>query len=106
MVGKPRSIPNEEEVLERAKELRATGKSWRAVAEWLNVGVGSVWLQRRLVPGFAERANERNAMSRLERATGEPLPIPLDTRSITARVFGDPLPGRSALDKKRAEAAA
>jgi len=25
--------------------------------------------------------------------------LPADTRDLTARVFGDPLPGRSALDK-------
>jgi hypothetical protein len=25
--------------------------------------------------------------------------VPRDTRDLTARVFGDPLPGRSALDK-------
>lgn len=27
--------------------------------------------------------------------------IPADTRDLTARLMGDPLPGRSALDKKR-----
>lgn len=26
--------------------------------------------------------------------------IPQDTRSLTGRLFGDPLPGRSALDKR------
>lgn len=28
-------------------------------------------------------------------------PVPRDTRTLTARIFGDPLPGRSALDQKR-----
>lgn len=27
--------------------------------------------------------------------------IPRDTRSLTARIFGDPLPGRSAFDRRR-----
>jgi hypothetical protein len=27
-------------------------------------------------------------------------PLPIDTRTLTQRAFGDPLPGRSALDKK------
>ena len=27
--------------------------------------------------------------------------IPADTRSLTARLFGDPLPGRAALDHRR-----
>lgn len=29
--------------------------------------------------------------------------IPRDTRSLTGRIFGDPLPGRSAFDRARAE---
>lgn len=29
--------------------------------------------------------------------------IPADTRSLTARIFGDPLPGRSALHRKQLE---
>ena len=34
-----------------------------------------------------------------------PIPVPsYDTRDLTGRVFGDPLPGRSALDMKRAAA--
>lgn len=28
--------------------------------------------------------------------------IPADTRTVTARLFGDPLPGRSALDQRGA----
>lgn len=31
--------------------------------------------------------------------------IPSDTRDLTARIFGDPLPGRSALDLRHREAA-
>lgn len=30
--------------------------------------------------------------------------IPYDTRSLTARICGDPLPGRSALDRQHREA--
>lgn len=29
--------------------------------------------------------------------------VPADTRTITGRAFGDPLPGRSALDRKMAK---
>lgn len=32
------------------------------------------------------------------------LPPPLDTRDMTARMFGDPLPGRSALDRRAVHA--
>ncbi len=27
--------------------------------------------------------------------------VPADTRNLTARIFGDPLPGRSALDQRK-----
>ena len=68
---------------------------------------------------YRQRSIQRNAemreASRLKAAAGvnrnaigKPSPqdlaarlaeIPADTRSFTARTFGDPLPGRSALDK-------
>lgn len=41
-------------------------------------------------PGFAEALAARIAE------------VPMDTRDTTARTFGDPLPGRSALDQYRA----
>lgn len=34
------------------------------------------------------------------------LAIPADTRDLTQRLFGDPLPGRSALDQARKQLAA
>jgi len=53
---------------------------------------------------------ERKANGRIRRTAddaklmaAQPQPTPEYT-SITASVFGDPLPGRSALDRKRSEA--
>lgn len=55
-----------------------------------------------------EKANPRASthvpeMTRDAKVDGERLlrEVPLDTRGFTARVLGDPLPGRSALDRKR-----
>lgn len=31
----------------------------------------------------------------------KPPPVPDDTRDVTGRIFGDPMPGRSALDAMR-----
>jgi hypothetical protein len=66
-----------------------------------------------------QRRADMREMTRLRRQAGIPLreilpnpndvaarlaEIPPDTRSLTARVFGDPLPGRSAFDRySRAE---
>lgn len=44
--------------------------------------------------GRADRLAAVDALARLAE-------IPPDTRSLTGRLFGDPLPGRSALDVKR-----
>lgn len=47
----------------------------------------------------------RNQFEPLRRKKRPPVPVffePDDTRSLTQRVLGDPLPGRSALDMERA----
>lgn len=53
-----------------------------------------------------QKKNGRN-YQRKETYQPKPLedlpPIPPDTRSVTGRLMGDPLPGRSYLDKVRAE---
>jgi hypothetical protein len=93
--------------------------SWESVAKRLSVSVEV--LRRAIDPGFAEKRNasvraRRARYSReptgkvhqpgwhtsaAEKRDGERLLklVPPDTRDLTARVFGDPLPGRSALDK-------
>lgn len=90
---------------------------WRALAAEL--GIGRDKLKRALVPGYGARRNAVQRRSR--RAAGEvglPLrhcaedirratpaeaarrlaEIPPDVRSLTARILGDPLPGRRAID--------
>lgn len=41
---------------------------------------------------FGERVQREDIEARMAE-------IPYDTRDLTARIFGDPLPGRSALDR-------
>jgi hypothetical protein len=102
------------ELLQKAQGLRAAGMKWETIANRLNVG--SDGLKRRLDPEYRERrnqqmreANERrdplhNFASRVPMAEVYRLldTVPADTRGFTARACGDPLPGRSALDKYRA----
>lgn len=107
-----------------ASELRANGMSWERIVG--AVGVCEYKIRLKIDPGYAKRkqgstkkyrlfreeykrpgdrktrthidtetAATRNDAARLARQ------IPDDTRTLTARIFGDPLPGRSALDMAR-----
>lgn len=103
--------------------LRREGMSWNAVAK--SVGAATETVRRWLDPEFRrqriafdrERYRERQAKQQRERRSdfwhrSEPKPltepecaarlreIPRDTRDVTARLCGDPLPGRSALDQR------
>jgi hypothetical protein len=105
------------QVLQRALELKEQGMSWSRISARL--GVSDEGLRRRLVPGFATRRQQLIREARYARALGKSpdtprhIPeaealavlrtVPTDTRRPIARLMGDPLPGRSALDKKRAE---
>jgi hypothetical protein len=108
------------ELLQKAIGLRAAGMKWETIANRLNVG--SDGLKRRLDPEYRERRNQQMRDAN-ERRTSTSWPmhhfasrmpqeqldrlratVPVDTRGLTARACGDPLPGRSALDKYRANA--
>jgi hypothetical protein len=103
------SPENEARILDEARAMRAAGKSWETIKDYLDVGQD--WLKRRIVPGFSARTNERvrlhfqgvkvnRAETWSERTTRcQPEPRPYDTRDLTGRICGDPLPGRSAFDR-------
>ena len=83
-----------------ARRLRSEGKTTAAIAKEIGVSETTV---RRIVtdhPDSRRVANGKNAERRDDRAEAAKLmrKIPNDTRSLTARLFGDPLPGRSAAD--------
>lgn len=101
-----------QEALSRASAMRRNGESWGSIARAL--GIGEERIRRIIEPGFAERRNAGIIEARYTRGVrGEPRVkltpnevraalngIPEDTRSRSARFFGDPLPGRSALDRR------
>lgn len=104
-----RVIP--EETLNTALLMREQGESWNAIGRAL--GYDRDVLRWRLDPEFVERrkANHGGPLSMLRAAAFRPCEaeirriqdgVPRDTRSFTGRSMGDPLPGRSALDKQRA----
>lgn len=93
--------------VDAAREARKAGLSWRQIA--LQQGVDVRKLRYWADPLFDRRSYgnvhvrdfgpDRFAANR----DGEVLlsKVPSDTRGLTARMCGDPLPGRSALDRKR-----
>lgn len=103
----------------RARNLRNMGLSWNEVARKLGVSViflrraiDADYVQRRRLYGKVHRAKCQKQRGRSDfvncathaatRRMAERLlsDLPQDTRNITARLMGDPLPGRSALDRR------
>jgi hypothetical protein len=93
-----------------ARKLRAGGLSWASIGARL--GYHEKTIRERLDSDFAaaqrfrytdpaafiEMDEQRITPEEAARAIAT---VPLDTRSVQARFLGDPLPGRSALDRKR-----
>ena len=102
MTGKPKYPA---EFRTRAIEMRATGMSTYDIAKQLGCTPTAVSLWT--TPGYRDRQYARNkqrhahqppqwkidAMERLKE-------IPPDTRDLSARLCGEPLPGRRAIDKQ------
>lgn len=98
------------------RKLRAEGKRWSDIERI--TGVKYEKARRLADPDYAARrraehraiqfakgrvkkprgANEGSAEEKLERVKRLRATIPPDTRDLTGKIFGDPLPGRSALD--------
>jgi len=110
----------------RALEMRAAGMQGQAIADalgvdrrticyWTNPESAAKSRARARVSGRearkAARKRERDLLKQHTPHMAEPRPpeadylarlaeIPPDTRTTTARICGDPLPGRSALDRR------
>lgn len=114
----PKPLLLSEELLERARELRNQGMPWYRLA--LELGLKSEHpLRKRMDPDYAKRhyqykLNSGKANDGVVGGAGAvkrvvPSPEMLAERdrifalpqSLTASICGDPLPGRSALDKGR-----
>lgn len=111
-----------ESTLQLAAKMIAAGVKWPAISA--ATGLSSDAIRRQLDPGYAKHRNAGKAESRAAarkartaRSGGEHVThyvskippaeaeralrsIPADTRTRSARLLGDPLPGRSALDRK------
>lgn len=101
--------------IEKAKRMLAEGVSWYRIAREL--GVNEETVKRALKPGFAEMMAARKRERYIAEGGGPILhvdfmtaeakrdglaklaEIPPDTRDLTARLCGDPLPGRRAIDR-------
>lgn len=120
----PRGRSLTEEEIDRARSERASGKSYHEIAALFGVSYNAV--RRKLDDDFRIQANESakrcQENRRYEGSTGVSADVDRTRRqvppdvllereratradvSLTAAILGDPLPGRSALDKKRSEA--
>lgn len=101
--------------IKRASDLRASGMSWDNLGKHL--GCDGETIRRQLDPEYREvraqryhssnpayrmQSERRISAAEAERAVARIQP---DTRTRAARIMGDPMPGRSALDKKLASQA-
>lgn len=99
-----------------AIDMRGRGIGYAAVAA--ETGISEHRLRARLDPEYMERRRQQARARRngtagpksllrvsrslsVEEAQRIIYALPRDTRDFTARVMGDPLPGRSALDRMR-----
>lgn len=79
-------------LLARIRQLRRQGETYKAIGAAIGIHKTTVadWLGKSNRGRNPFRPNDRDLPA-----------VPVDTRDMTGRMLGDPLPGRSALDKKR-----
>lgn len=118
MTGPRVTVKLTQEDVEYARVLRNLGRSWESIA--LHFNASRHIIQSRADPTFVYRERERWKKKKRPRKRPQSMPthiverklppheeamalatIPSDTRNLTARQLGDPLPGRSALDHRR-----
>ena len=102
------------EQINEAKSMRKAGVKLKTIAR--HYGVAPTTLKCKIDLEYAERRKERNNANRriygpgsgikdMDRTISEDVAarlaeIPRDTRDLTARLMGDPLPGRRAIDRR------
>lgn len=93
-----------ESVLDLARKIVADGKGWNAAGRATGFSEGTI--RSRLDPEYEKhrragiRAARQRRLTREEAEGAVMFRVPTDTRSRMARFFGDPPPGRSALDQR------
>lgn len=103
------------EAIELARQLKAMGTNWSEISR--RTGISIEMIRRRIDPGYSQRRHAQNREAgrkqvgkilhvyegqRLKPAEAEQAlaSVPLDTRPFFSRLMGDPLPGRSALERR------
>lgn len=99
--------------LKEAKRMRAAGAFWGEIGE--RFGCDADTAHFRCDPAYRQKRNDRSRASRRQEWRGvhkvrmvverpadrnPVLPPAYDTRNLTQVICGDPLPGRSALDRR------
>jgi hypothetical protein len=106
--GQPRKrIPNELEILAKAEQMRAEGQSWEHISKTLEQTKS--WIRYRIDPTYKElrKQHSQNVFAGIDPAcmpsrAAPPLNqeqlrarlslVPKDTRDLTGRLMGDPIP--------------
>ena len=108
-------MTNKTDIATTIRKLRAEGKRWSDIERITGIKYDKAkrlsdpgYAQRRaqdlktqrLISGYVKRryAEGGSAQEEIERIQRLRATIPPDTRDLTGKIFGDPLPGRSALD--------
>lgn len=107
--------------IEMIRSMRLAGRSWLSISAAVGAGVEAI--RRAVDPEWAAKRREGQNANRKRLRISRDLPspkqqrpdtnrptldearraiagVPRDTRDLTSRLLGDPLPGRSALDRK------
>lgn len=111
-----------EAIAPEVRRMREAGASWQHICRTL--GTTHDTARRAVDPEYAAMRRLKNSTNRKAKRLSKPrtrenhvvedhknrptaaeaaaaiASVPADTRGVTARMLGDPLPGRSALDKK------
>lgn len=98
-LGGPRKKISDK-IIKKMIEMRLKGHSLKVVAKHFGVSITAVAKYTDPRGGYNASAGPIGKNSRTEADANRLMrQIPEDTRSLTGRICGDPLPGRSALDK-------
>jgi hypothetical protein len=85
---------NDQDKIALAYRMKRNRISYERIAQRLNVS--REWIQEQLCPKHSWSISRAKQREDGERRLRE---IPPDTRDLTARLMGDPIPGRRALDR-------
>jgi hypothetical protein len=84
--------------LQKARAMRNSGCQWGEIAAYFGISKTAAFDRCKKGIDLVKNATPRRRVIPCERFN--PILLPQDDRSLTAVFCGDPLPGRSALDRR------